>query len=342
VNVAQARLGNQRLSSAKPRTAADLVRWFGAVQAQDYYGAKWAVGQRMRRATDASLEEAFAAGTILRTHVMRPTWHFVAAEDIRWMLALTAPRLQSQMRGGYRQLELDERVRRQATGVLTKALAGGRHLTRDALRATLARARINTDGQRFAYILMHAELDGVICSGPRIGKHVTYAILDERAPRSSRLDRDEALATLTRRYFRSHGPARLRDFTWWSGLTTADATAGIAMVRPRLAERSIDGVPYWFAAASPAPAAVVHRAFLLPAFDEYLVAYKNRGASLDPAIIVDGRVVGRWTRALSAKAGVVTLKFFGPVSASQERATIDAAGRYATFIGTPMAVRCER
>jgi hypothetical protein len=312
------------------------------VQAQDYYGAKWAVGQRMRHATDDSLEEAFAAGTILRTHVMRPTWHFVAAEDIRWMLALTGARVRARMRGGYRNLELDEPVLRHASGVLTKALEGGRHLTRGALRDALARAGINTDGQRFSYMLINAELDAAICSGRRAGKHSTYAILDERAPRSSRLDRDEALATLTGRYFISHGPARLRDFTWWSGLTTADATAGIAMVRPRLVERSIDGVRHWFAPSSPTPAGVLHRAFLLPAFDEYLVAYRNRGASLDPAIIVDGRVVGRWTRTLSARASVVTLTFFAPVPRSQERAAIEAAGRYAQFIGTPMAVRCER
>ena len=342
MNIAQARLRNQRLSSAKSRTAADLVRWFGAVQAQDYYGAKWAVGQRMRHATDESLEEAFAAGTILRTHVMRPTWHFVASDDIRWMLALTAPRVRATLRGGCRELALDARVLGRATQVMSRTLEGGRHLTRAVLREALARAGINTDGQRFAYLLMHAELDGVICSGPRAGKHSTYAILDERAPRSSRVERDEALATLTRRYFVSHGPARLRDFTWWSGLTTADATAGIAMVQPRLAERTIDGERYWFAASSPAPAAVVHRAFLLPAFDEYLVAYRDRGAPLDPAIVVDGRVVGRWTRTLSTKASAIALKFFAPLPRSQERAAVDAAGRYAQFIGTPMAIECER
>jgi Winged helix DNA-binding domain len=342
VDVAQGRLRAQRLSSAGLKTAADVVRWFGAVQAQDYSGAKWALGQRMRAATDGSVEAAFATGTILRTHLMRPTWHFVAREDIRWMLDLTAPRVRAASGSGYRHLELDDRVLRRATDVLARALEAGGPLTRSTLREALVRSRINADGQRFAYILIHAELEAVICSGPRIGKQFTYALLDERAPGARRLERDEALATLAQRYFTSHGPARLRDFTWWSGLTVADANAAVAMVRPRLRQESLDGATYWFSASAPHASRTRPTAFLLPAYDEYLVAYKDRGASLDPAVVVDGRVVGRWRRNVATRSNVLSLTFFAPRADSHEHAARQAAHRYAEFTGAPMFVTCER
>ena len=342
MDVAQARLRAQRLSSARLKAAADVVRWFGAVQAQDYSGAKWALGQRMRTANDSSVEAAFAAGEILRTHLMRPTWHFVAREDIRWMLDLTAPRVRAASGSAYRQLELDDRVLRRATDVLIRALDPGRPLTRIALREALARSGINTDGQRFAYMLIHAELEAAICSGPRVGKQFTYALVDQRAAGARRLERDEALATLAQRYFTSHGPARVRDFTWWSGLTVADAQAAVAMVRPRLVQESLDGAAYWFAASAPRASDTPARAFLLPAYDEYLVAYRDRGASLDPAVVVDGRVVGRWRRTLAARSNLVTLKFFAPLAPRQEHAAREAAHRYAEFTGVPVVVTCER
>jgi hypothetical protein len=341
VNIARRRLEAQRLSSLKLKTAADVVRWFGGLQSQDYAGAKWALGQRMRIATDTDVEDAYAAGSILRTHVMRPTWHFVAPADIRWMLELTAPRVKAALRSGCRKLELDDRVLGRATAILARALEGERHLTRSALREDLVRSGIDTDGQRFAYMLIHAELDAVICSGPRAGKQFTYALLDDRVPRARPLTRDEALATLAKRYFTSHGPARVRDFSWWSGLTMADATAGLAMVRPRLAEESVDGVCHWFSSSAPPLSRTPARAFLLPAYDEYLVAYKDRGAALDPAIVVDGHVVGRWKRTVSARSDIMTLKFFAAPRRTQQQAATQAAQRYAEFLGTSLAVTCE-
>jgi len=225
------RLHNQRLSSTGFEKPVDVVRWLGAVQAQDFNAAKWALALRMRQATDAIVEETFNKGEILRTHVMRPTWHFVAPEDIRWLLQLTAPRVNLRAGPNYRKFELDTAVFKRSNKIFAKALEGGKHLTRPALKSMLDADGIDvTDPVRLAHVLLRAELDGVICSGPRIGKQFTYALLEERAPASKILDRDEALVELTQRYFRSHGPATLQDFVWWSGLTVEDARRGMAQV----------------------------------------------------------------------------------------------------------------
>ncbi len=334
MDIAQARLRNQRLLSAGLSTPSEVVRWFGAVQAQDYQGAKWAVGLRMEAATDDALEHAFATGSILRTHVMRPTWHFVSRRDIRWVLTLTAPRVNARLRSRHRELELDEPVFLLANRALARALRGGVHLTRASVRQALTRAGVATEGQRFVHILLRAELDGVICSGPRVGKQFTYALLDDRVADATTRTREEAVAELTKRYFTSHGPARLRDFTWWSGLTTQDAKAGVGMVRPNLVEEVIDGTSYWRPASSPPVQRPTATAFLLPAFDEYLVAYTGREATLDPAIVVQGRVVGRWRRTVTRGSSVVTLSASAPLRTPQQRAVVEAAERYAAFSGT--------
>ena len=228
IPIAHQRLHNQRLSSTDFKRPDEVVKWLGAVQAQDYHGAKWALAQRMQGATDARIEKAFTDGAILRTHVMRPTWHFVAPADIRWMLKLTAPRVNAASRYNYRKLELDDAFFHKSNKALARALRGGKQLTRDELRKAVGHVGVATnDLLRFSHILLRAELDGVICSGPRKGKQFTYALLDERTPKSRILARDEALAELTLRYFTSHGPATLQDFVWWSGQATSDARKGL-------------------------------------------------------------------------------------------------------------------
>ncbi len=278
VDVAQERLHNQHLVSPPVTTPADVVRHLGAVQAQEYHVAKWALGLRMDGATDSLVEDAFTAGHILRTHVLRPTWHFVTPSDIRWMLALTGPRVQTTLASYYRKLELDAVTLKRCTRILVRALQGGRHVPRAPLRAALEKAGIATGSMRFGFILLHAELTAVICSGPRAGKQFTYALLEERVAPAAPLAREDALAELTRRYFISHGPAQLADFVWWSGLRAGDARAGIELAGSRLARETIGGATYWFAAAGAArpPSRAAH---LLPIYDEYLIAYKDRSAS---------------------------------------------------------------
>src|SRR5688500_17522208 len=273
LDITGARLHNQGLSDARFTRPQDAVRWLVAVQAQDYAGAKWALALRMRRATDAAVERAFAAGAILRTHVMRPTWHFVTPADIRWLLALTGPRVQQRMAPYNRHFELDARTFARGLKVFERALRDHQYLTRIELSERLADAGMPMTGQRLAHLTMEAELEGVVCSGPRRGKKFTYALLAERAPDAPRLSRDEALAALTRRFFKSHGPATVRDFVWWSGLTTADARRGLEINTARREE--IDGRIYWTIGPPPLAATRDHRVHLLPIYDEYIVAYRD-------------------------------------------------------------------
>nr|MDQ6908888.1 winged helix DNA-binding domain-containing protein [Chloroflexota bacterium] len=233
LDIAHVRLHNHHIAGTKLAAPDAVVRWLGAVQSQDYAGAKWAVGQRMHDTTDAALDQAFADGAILRTHVMRPTWHFVAPADIRWLLALTAPRVNATNAYHYRKHGLNDATFARSNAALTNALRGGAQRTRTELASVLQQAGIATNDLRLGLIMMRAELDGVVCSGARRGKQFTYALLDERAPPAETLARDEALAELTRRYMTSHGPATVQDFVWWSGLTMTDAKAGLEMVKPQ-------------------------------------------------------------------------------------------------------------
>ena len=310
------RLRNQRLIDTPLRRPHDVVSWLGAVQAQDFAGAVWGLALRMRDATASTIERAFAEGRLLRTHVLRPTWHFVTPEDIRWMQALTGPRVLALNAHYAKKLEIDGRLSARATGLMERALGGGRHLTRDELAAALGAGRIAAAGQRLAYLVMAAELAAVICSGPRRGKQFTYALVAERAPQARVLPRDEALAELARRYFQSHGPATVHDFAWWSGLTVKDARAGAAAVPAELVLRE-----------PPALDLAPDAHYLLPNYDEYLIAYRDRGAVIDRTrsrnlgiftslefphhIVLGGRVAGSWRRTIGPSAAGVTLKFYG-------------------------------
>jgi len=350
LDITRTRLRNQRLSGGRFQTPQDVVRWLGAVQAQDYGGAKWALGLRMQRARDADIEAAFSDGRILRTHVMRPTWHFVAPEDIRWMLALTAPRVSAAMAPYNRRLELDATVFRRSQRAMVRALRGGRQLTRQELKVVLVQAGVHADGvQRLAHIVMQAELDAVICSGPRRGKQFTYALLDERVPMVRVRSRDDSLTELARRYFTSHGPAQLHDFAWWSGLSIADARAGLAAVDRELARETIDGRTYWFR-SSVRTVATPRAAYLLPLFDEYLIAYKDRSAALDPSrwtrvaardpfsapVVVNGQVVGGWQRIQKHGKVSVALTPFAPLDKRHTASIADAARAYTRFLGADL------
>ena len=351
MKIAGARLHCQRLAAGRLTRPADVVGYLGAVQAQEYPFAKWGLALRMRRATDTSVERAFAAGAILRTHVLRPTWHFVTPADIRWLLALTAPRVRAAVAYYDRQLGITPGVVSRANRAIVAALQGGSELTRGELKAVLTGAGVAVEGtQRLAHVIMHAELDAVICSGARRGKQFTYALLDERAPTSRMPSRDEALAALARRYFTSHGPAQLRDFTWWSGLTSVDARSALEMSRRHLAEEEIDGKRYWFAPSTRTLAPPTRAAYLLPPYDEYLIAYKDRSASLDPTlwkpsagrdpfaapVLLGGRVIGGWRH----RAGSATITFDLPrrLSASDARLVGHAARRYGDFLGLDLAI----
>ena len=354
LKIAYQRLHNQLITQQKFEKADEVVKWLCAVQAQDYAAAKWALGLRMQNSTDAFIEQAFTDGTILRTHILRPTWHFVLPADIRWMLALTAPRIIAASAYYYRTLGLDDTVFSHSNAVLAKALQGGKQLTRPELVSVLQRAGIVTDDlQRFTYIMMRAELDGIICSGGRRGKQFTYALLDERAPQARTLDREESLAELARRYFTSHGPATLQDFVWWSGLTVADARIGLEMVTSQLMHEVIDGQTYWRSASMPSAKDLSQTIYLLPNFDEYTVGYTDRSAIFDmsdaekfgtpgnvlnPTIVLDGLVVGTWKRTIKKDTVTLTPSLFTTLTKAESRALIESASRYSAFLNIPVNI----
>ncbi len=350
LDIAHQRLHNQLITQPTFEKPGDVVQWLGAVQAQDYAAANWALGLRLQGVTSDAIEQAFADGALLRTHLMRPTWHFVSPADIRWILALTAPRVNVVNAHWYRKLELDDALFRCSNAVLAKALQGGKQLTRPQLMSVLKLAGLATDDvRRFTYLMMRAELDGIVCSGPRRGKQFTYALLDERAPQARTFDRDEALAELARRYFTSHGPATLPDFVWWSGLTGADARAGLAMVKSQFMHEVIDGQTYWFSPSALPAKDLSQTAYLLPNFDEYIVGYKDRSAVFDASrtnndfnyqknilfshtIVVDGQIVGTWTRTLKKNTVVIEANPFTPFSEAETSAFAASANRYSAFL----------
>src|SRR5467141_167303 len=313
MGIAARRLRAQRLTGKPFASPVEAVRWLGAVQSQDYAGAKWALAQRSRAITDAAFDRLFDEGAILRTHVMRPTWHFVAPEDVGWLLDLTAPRIRRGLVARYRELGIDAKQSVRAAAAFAAALVGGRHLTRTELGRVLTAAGISPEGQRLPHLLMGAELDKVIVSGPRRGRQFTYGLFEERAPKSRELERNQSLGELTSRYFRSHGPAQIQDFTWWSGLTAAEARMGIELAGAALGHRVIEGKDYWYEAAAAAFRGTAPVAHLLPNFDEYTVGYRDRSALLptggrfDPSLFsfgsmlsnvvtIDGIVRGAWRR----------------------------------------------
>jgi len=353
IDITARRLRAQGLTGKPFASPVDAVRWLGAVQSQDYAGAKWALGQRTRASTDAAIDRVFDEGAILRTHVMRPTWHFVAPEDVGWLLDLTAPRIRRGLVARYRELGIDAKQSVRAAAVFAAALAGGRHLTRTELGRVLTAAGISPEGQRLPHLLIGAELDKVIVSGPRRGKQFTYALFEERAPKAREVERSQALAALTSRYFRSHGPAQIQDFTWWSGLTTAEARMGIELAGAALGHRVIEGKDYWYAAAAAALRGTAPVAHLLPNFDEYTVGYRDRSALLpaggrfDPSLFsfgsilsnvvtIDGIVRGAWRRS-SARGGLlIEMRLSERLAARETAAVQEAIRRMACFLGRPV------
>jgi Winged helix DNA-binding domain len=357
--IGERRLAAQQIARRMFRTPAELVAFMGAVQAQEPAAAKWALGLRLSGAARLTeIDRALADGSVTRTHVMRWTWQLVAPADLPWMLPLVADRLKARAARRHRELGLDAAAFRRAHAAIARAVAGA-HRTREELRTALRAAGVAADGARLSHLLGHAELSGLVCSGAPRGGRPTYASLGERAPgRGTPRARDEALAALALRYFGSRGPATAADFAWWSGLAPSEARQGLADVRSKLDSETVGGVVYWASkGVARLPDAAIARAYLLPAFDEYLVAYRDRaavlapgharrlnagGGILAPAIVVGGRVEGTWRRTFERR-GTVTIAL-APFEKLGRRAgadVADAAERYAAFLDLSPDVRFQ-
>ncbi len=352
MNLAALRLRNQFIQGSRLNDPAEIVRSLCAVQAQDYYASLWAIGLRSRNLIDTDVEEAIADRRIVRTWPMRGTLHFVAAEDARWMIDLLGPRILARNAARLRrEFSIDRRVITRAAKVVEAALRGG-VLTRDEIYERLDAAKIPTDRQRGLHLTWWLANEGVICCGPRSGKQPTFVLFDEWVPRTPAMTRTAALAHLARRYFAHHGPATAADFSWWAGITMTDATSAIESSEAQLARSIIGDATYW--SEKPLTARSRGSCYLLPVYDELTVGYADRSAVLDrthasnPAaghgifrapILIDGVIVGSWTRTLRRDTVEIEALAFGKFSRAQKDSIGEAAERYGAFVRATPKVR---
>ncbi|TPD71811.1 winged helix DNA-binding domain-containing protein [Flavobacterium microcysteis] len=346
-DIAKFRLLSQQITKPELKSAPEMVAYFGAIQGQEYAQTKWSLGIRIPHLNDVDIEKDLNEGRILRTHLLRPTWHFVAPEDIRWMLMLTGPRVEAINAYMYRKMELDSTTFNQCNTIMQRALEGGKHLTREALSQEFLKNNIQADGTRLVCIMMKAELEGLICSGARQGNQFTYALLEERVSLVTKKDRDEALAELSQRYFISHGPATAKDFSTWSGLSLTDCKKGIEMVKAQLAEEKIESETYYFSPKLNLDMGSFGQLQLLPVYDEMIMGYKNRDALMqhrnsvqpgkrlryDNTLLFDGQVIGSWRRKIKPKVIDLEYEFLEQPDKKQESEFEKALLRFEEFYG---------
>jgi hypothetical protein len=326
-DISNIRLISQKIALSEFKTAKEIVSWMGAMQAQDYSMAKWAIGVRLSDTTDAKVESAIDKGEILRTHVLRPTWHFIPADDIYWMLDLSGTKIKSSFKSRDKELELTESVISKTQSILENILSNVSGLTREEISEEFTRAKIRTDANRLSHIMIHAELAGLVCSGPIKEKKVTYSLLRDRVPVKKEISRDEALARLAGKYFMSRCPATLEDFIWWSNLSATDARKAVESVKPDFLPETIGSSKYWLPQSFSDEVIKETSVYLLPAYDEFLIAYKERNSSLSainnkrtvsingifyPLIVVNGQVAGLWKRITQKNKVIVSTDFFQP------------------------------
>jgi hypothetical protein len=344
-----------RQGIAKPPFDApeQVVSWLCAMQAQDYRGALWAVGLRMRSATEAVVEQAIADRHLVRTWPMRGTLHLVCAADVRWMQQLLAPRVLAGSAARIaREHGLDGAAFKQCRKVVERALRDGLPISRRALYQALDDAGIGTAQQRGIQITGQLAQEGLICGGPREGRQPTFVLLDAWLPPTPPKSRDEALAELAVRYVHGHGPATAQDLAWWSGLTVKDAQAALASVQAYLQQETIDGRVFWLSADATVGGKIRKSVHLLPPFDEYLVGYRDRSAAVDAAfnrqvvainglvgasIVINGRIAGTWKRTLDKDGVAITLAPFRSLDPAEHAAIAAAARRYGRFLARTVA-----
>jgi len=348
-DLTKARLANQHLIPWEKKTEENVVAWLGAIQGQDYPSSKWAIGVRLPETTDEKVEQAVSSYKIIRSWIMRGTLHLTTAPDIRWMLSLLAPRLIRSGMPRNRQLELDEDTFTKSNDMLFRVLEGRKHLTRDELKERYEKEGISTTGQRFIHLIQRAALEQIVCFGPRRQKQFTFMLLDEAVPSSpAAKTKEEALAELAMRYFQSRGPATLSDFIWWSGLTTGEAREGMEAVKAGLQHENIDGQAYFFSNHVPVAPTTGQSTWLLPAFDEFVIAYRDRNAMLDkrqnkqvissngifyPVIVANGIITGIWKRNLQKEKLAIDIYPFAPFSEDAKKEITLAAEAFARFTG---------
>lgn len=334
-----------------------VVRSLVAMQAQEFPYALWSIAQRIAEPTTRDdLLRAFDDGAILRTHVLRPTWHFAVPADIRWLLRLTAPKLRRMMASYTRQHGLDAAKLTRSQDLLAERVRDGNHCTRRELAAALEAAGVSTGGLRLGFILMHAEYDEVLISGAMQGKQQTYAAFDERVPPGPGYDEDQALAELARRYVATRAPVTAKDLAGWASLTLTQARRGLAAVESECVVTEIDGMSMWSMPGAVGPAGIVPDGpvvNLIQGYDELIMSYfESRGlltgaepllpvpdwSSFTHAILVDGRLAGHWRHQFGKCGAVVEVQLRRPLRADELTALAAAGHLYGDYLGVPTTV----
>lgn len=351
-----ARLLIQHLVPWGKKNEEEVVSWMGALQGQDYISSRWAIGVRLPGSTEEKTEQALREFRIIRSWIMRGTLHLTTPADIRWMLSLLGPRLIKAGTPRNRQLELDEATFTRSNDLLLRVLEGGKQLTRDELVDRYEQAGIATTGQRFIHLLQRAALEQLICFGPRRQKQITFTLLDEAVPSAQPAkSREEALAELAKCYFQSRGPAALADFVWWSGLPVSEARQGLEAIKPFLQQETVDGRSYYMPLQIPSGIHAPNKStWLLPAFDEYVIAYRDRSAIFDkhlsklvisangifyPVLVINGKVKGLWKRTIQKDKIIVEINPFGPLNDRVRKEIAASAAEFGQFAGKTIAVR---
>lgn len=357
-DIAYIRLVSQQLAATKFKNPKQLVSWMGAMQAQDYNMAKWAVGVRLPNVTDNIVQKALDRGTIIRTHLLRPTWHFAAAEDVHWMLSLSSPQIKRIVKSEHKRTELTSKIFSKSFSIIGNALQGHKHLPREEIKTLLQQSKIAVNETRFLHIMLMAEMEGIVCNGAMKGGKQTYALLDERVHKKKEFSRDEALALLATKYFSSHCPATLQDFVWWSGLLVADAKHALEMVKHKFISETINGKTYWFANSFFTAKVIEPSLYLLPSYDEYFISYTDRTASLKqkhhsrsftsngifrPVILLNGQGVGIWKRTADKDKLRIEADFFSVSAKKTAKAFLkNEAERLRCFMGMKTMVLREK
>ena len=346
------RMASQRLVAEKCADPAAVVRWMGAMQAQDYGQAVWAVGVRTPASSRLEVEQAIADRSIVLTWLMRGTIHFVSAEDAAWMVQLFGPRLLAAASTRRKQLEIDQVVLSHTKSLFHEALRSGQPVPRSALMQALTQAGISPQGQRGYHLLWSLALEGFICFGPRQDNEQTFVLLEEWVPNPRNFSKEEALAELATRYFTSHGPTTLHDFANWTGLPMAEVRQGHEAIKANLLTEKVAGSTLWWSSAtSTATSLAPPKVCLLPGFDEYFLGYKDRSAVLatehlsqicpgangifKPMVVVDGQIVGTWKSKPNKNTIAIDAHIFLPVRVSHAELERTAA-QYCRFLGAPL------
>ncbi|WP_455590516.1 winged helix DNA-binding domain-containing protein [Bacteroides sp.] len=347
--IAQLRLQTQQLVNPQFSNPKELVSWMGAIQAQDATMAKWAVGIRLDKANLNAIDAALEKGEILRMHVMRPMWHYVTAEDARWMIRLSAERIKAANASYAKSIgrDISENLFLKCCKQIERILEGNRHLTKQEIEEELQREGLIVNEHDITRFLLFAETEGIVCSGADKGNKQTYALLEERIAPAKELHRDEALAQLALRYFKSHSPASLNDFVWWSGLTMGDARKAISFIESELLTECIASQDYFIHESCQPPAKSTSSLHFLPPFDEYLISYKDRSAVLAsehqhkafnnwgtfyPVIAHKGKIVGNWKKAIKKKELTLETSFFEPATSVAPKLMEQAKKKYKAFL----------